>query len=83
MFATVKFPEETGSDSVVIPFNSVVTVEGKNYVFVEETPREFFRREVVLGISTRERVNVLEGLTKGDRVVVEGAILLKGLSFGF
>ncbi|TGL29723.1 HlyD family efflux transporter periplasmic adaptor subunit [Leptospira koniambonensis] len=83
MFATVKFPEETGGDSVVIPFNSVVTVESKNYVFVEETPHEFFRREVVLGISTRERVNVLEGLTKGDRVVVEGAILLKGLSFGF
>ncbi|TGK00675.1 HlyD family efflux transporter periplasmic adaptor subunit [Leptospira semungkisensis] len=83
MFATVKFPEETGGDTVVIPFNSVVTVEGKNYVFVEEVPNEFFRREVVLGISTRERVNVLEGLTRGDKVVIEGAILLKGLSFGF
>ncbi len=83
MFATVKFPEETGSDTVVVPFNSIVTVEGKNYVFVEESPGDFFRREVVLGISTRERVNVLEGLTRGDRVVIEGSILLKGLSFGF
>ncbi|TGK05519.1 HlyD family efflux transporter periplasmic adaptor subunit [Leptospira langatensis] len=83
MFATVQFPEEMNGESVVIPFNSVVTVEGKNYVFVEEVPNEFFRREVVLGISTRERVNVLEGLTRGDKVVVEGAILLKGLSFGF
>lgn len=83
MFAVVRFPEETGGNSVVIPFTSVVTIEGKNYVFVEESPGDFFRREVVLGISTRERVNVLEGLTKGDRVVVEGAILLKGLSFGF
>ncbi|EQA36626.1 HlyD family secretion protein [Leptospira inadai serovar Lyme str. 10] len=83
MYAIVKFPEETSGDSVVLPFNSIITVEGKNYVFVEESPGEFFRREVILGISSRERVNVLEGLTRGDRVVVEGAILLKGLSFGF
>ncbi|TGK06237.1 HlyD family efflux transporter periplasmic adaptor subunit [Leptospira fletcheri] len=83
MYAVVKFPEETKGDTVVLPFNSVVTVEGKNYVFVEEAPGDFYRREVTLGISSRERVNVLEGLTKGDKVVVEGAILLKGLSFGF
>ncbi|PJZ70094.1 efflux transporter periplasmic adaptor subunit [Leptospira perolatii] len=83
MFATVKFPEDTRADTVVIPFNSVVTVEGKNYVFVEETPGEFFRREVVLGTSGDEKVSVVEGLTRGEKVVVQGAILLKGLSFGF
>ncbi|PJZ58355.1 efflux RND transporter periplasmic adaptor subunit [Leptospira barantonii] len=83
MFASVKFPEDTNSDTVVVPFNSIVTVEGQNYVFVEESPHEFTRREVTLGISSMDRVNVIEGLTRGDRVVVEGSILLKGLSFGF
>ncbi|XDD51694.1 efflux RND transporter periplasmic adaptor subunit [Leptospira sp. WS92.C1] len=83
MFANVKFPEDTAGDTVVVPFNAIVTVEGQNYVFVEESPHEFTRREVTLGISSMDRVNVIEGLTKGDRVVVEGSILLKGLSFGF
>lgn len=83
MFANVKFPEDTAGDTVVVPFNAIVTVEGQNYVFVEESPHEFVRREVTLGISTTDRVNVIEGLSKGDRVVIQGAILLKGLSFGF
>lgn len=83
MFANVKFPEDTAGNTVVVPFNAIVTVEGQNYVFVEESPREFVRREVTLGISTMDRVNVIEGLSKGDKVVVQGSILLKGLSFGF
>ncbi|MBM9502146.1 efflux RND transporter periplasmic adaptor subunit [Leptospira sp. 201903071] len=83
MFATVRFPEDRKGDTVVIPFTSVVTVESRSYVFVEESPREFYRREVILGTSGEERVTVVEGLTKGDKVVVEGTILLKGLSFGF
>ncbi|MBM9575911.1 efflux RND transporter periplasmic adaptor subunit [Leptospira sp. 201903070] len=83
MFATVRFPEDRKGDTVVIPFTSVITVESRSYVFVEESPREFYRREVILGTSGEEKVTVVEGLTKGDRVVVEGTILLKGLSFGF
>lgn len=83
MFGTVRFPEETASDTVVLPFTAIVTVEGKNYVFVEETPYNFKRREVVLGVSTKEKVNIIEGLHAGEKVVVQGAILLKGLSFGF
>ncbi|MDZ4725400.1 MAG: efflux RND transporter periplasmic adaptor subunit [Leptospira sp.] len=83
MFGTVKFPEETKNDSVVLPYSSIVTVEGKNYVFVEETPLNFHRREVVLGVSTKEKVNIIDGLRIGEKVVVEGSILMKGLSFGF
>jgi len=83
MFGVVKFPEQTGGDSVVLPYTAIVTVEGKNYVFVEEKPLTFKRREVVLGISTKERVNIIEGLSPGEKVAIQGSILLKGLSFGF
>ncbi len=83
MFASVKFADEGRSDDVVVPFNSIVTVESKNYVFVERSPSNFYRTEVVLGISNKDFVSVLEGLKPGDRVVTQGTILLKGLSFGF
>jgi cobalt-zinc-cadmium efflux system membrane fusion protein len=83
MFGTVRFPEETEDHSVVLPYNAIVTVEGRNYVFVENPPLSFKRREVVLGVSTKERVNIIEGLQAGEKVVIQGSILLKGLSFGF
>ncbi|WP_167884192.1 efflux RND transporter periplasmic adaptor subunit [Leptospira idonii] len=83
MFGVVKFPEETADNTVILPFNSIVTVEGKNYVFVEHEPLNFVRKEVVLGVSTKDVVNIIDGVKQGDRVVIQGSILLKGLSFGF
>ncbi|TGL85180.1 HlyD family efflux transporter periplasmic adaptor subunit [Leptospira congkakensis] len=83
MYGVVQFPEETKNGSLVLPFTSIVTVEGHHYVFVEQTANNFTRTEVVLGISDKDRVNILEGITANDKVVVEGSILLKGLSFGF
>ncbi|MCZ8238258.1 MAG: efflux RND transporter periplasmic adaptor subunit [Leptospiraceae bacterium] len=83
MFASVKFPEETMSGNVVLPFTSIVTVEGKNYVFVEREKGQFHRTEVITGISNKDVVTIVEGLSPQDRVVIQGSILLKGLSFGF
>ncbi|TGL44748.1 efflux RND transporter periplasmic adaptor subunit [Leptospira perdikensis] len=83
MFGVVRFPEQIAGNTVVLPYTSIVTVEGTNYVFVEETPLNFHKRQVTLGVSTKESVNITEGVTPGERVVVEGSILLKGLSFGF
>lgn len=83
MYGIVQFPEKTDSDTSVLPYTAIVTVEGKNYVFVETSKNIFRRREVILGVSTKDVVNILEGLQKGERVVIQGSILLKGLSFGF
>lgn len=83
MYATVKFPESLNSGAILLPAIAAVSVEGKTYVFLEGKPGEFFRREITLGVSNEDVVSVLDGLEKGERVVVDGAILLKGLSFGF
>jgi hypothetical protein len=71
------------SGNVVLPFTSIVTVEGKNYVFVEREKGQFHRTEVITGISNKDVVTIVEGLSPQDRVVIQGSILLKGLSFGF
>jgi len=82
MFAKVEFGDEA-KDVAVIPFSSVVTVEGKAYVFVQTTPGEFVRRPVVLGNSGSDNVSIVQGLFPGEEVVTGGAMLLKGLSFGY
>ena len=47
-------------------------------MFVEKTETEYERRKVVTGPMPRELVEIREGLKVGERVVVKGALLLKG-----
>ena len=82
MYARVDFGDPT-SGAVILPLSAVVTVNSQDYVFVETASAEYRRREVTIANSSGKEVVVLKGLEDGERVVVEGAILLKGLSFGF
>jgi cobalt-zinc-cadmium efflux system membrane fusion protein len=61
----------------VLPMAAIVREYGRSMVFVERTPGHFARREVELGARTGSRVAVLSGVSVGERVVVDGAVLLK------
>ncbi len=82
MYATADFGDEVNS-VVTLPASAVFTVEGKDYVFVENAPGKYERREVVLSNIGESNVIVLKGIESGEKVVVEGVMLLKGLSFGY
>ncbi len=82
MFARVDFGDPM--DGVIpIPASALVTVEGNDYAFVESAPGEFERRQLTTRNSSTTDIVVLQGLRDGDRVVTGGAMLLKGLSFGY
>ena len=61
----------------VVPLAAVVREYGRSVVFVERAPGRFARREVELGARVGTRVAVLSGLSVGEPVVVDGAVLLK------
>jgi hypothetical protein len=82
MFARAEFGEEHPS-AIILPLAAVVTVEGKDHVFVEPAPGVFQRRDVTLVNSTRSEVVVLKGIADDEQVVTKGTMLLKGLSFGY
>jgi cobalt-zinc-cadmium efflux system membrane fusion protein len=77
MFGTFHHAGPTRSIPVV-PANAVVEEYGGSEVFVERGPGEFERRVVTTGVRTRDTVGIAAGLQAGERVVVDGAILLKG-----
>src|SRR5262249_3189411 len=62
----------------VVPLSAIVQEYGHSVVFLERAPGRFERRQVTTGPSSGDVVAVLSGLQANDRVVVEGAILLKG-----
>jgi membrane fusion protein, heavy metal efflux system len=62
----------------VVPLTAVVQDYGQTVVFVERAPGTFERRQLTLGPRTGETAPVLNGVQSGERVVVDGAVLLKG-----
>jgi len=62
----------------VVPVEAVVQEYGLAVVFVELTPGRFERREITIGPRSGGVVAVRTGLKVDERVVVGGAMLLKG-----
>lgn len=69
----------TGTDHPVItvPNKALLEEQGKKFVLLQLTPELFIKREVTTGATDGLRTEVLQGLASGDRVVSEGAILVK------
>ncbi len=76
MFVSVSLPsDETAAASV--PAGAVFLKGQKHYVFLEEPPGTFVRKEVEIGPEHNGHVVVLTGVQSGQRVVTEGCILLQ------
>jgi len=63
----------------VVPATAVVHEYGHTLVFLERGPGQFERRQVSTGVQVGAMVAVAHGVEGGDRVVTDGAVLLKGL----
>ena len=62
----------------VVPKDAVQPIGGQQFVFVaSEKANEFVLRPIRVGTESNGFYPVLEGLTAGDRIVVEGGFLLR------
>lgn len=82
MFADISFSLSEGS-FININKNSLITVQGKNYVFVKTSSTNYERKEIKTGQQIGDAIIVYSGLNIGDNIAVEGVMQLKGLSFGY
>ncbi len=62
----------------VVPSAAIVQEYGRSEVFVERGPGQFERRVVTTGVRTGDLVAITSGLDVKSRVIVDGAILLRG-----
>lgn len=77
MFVRVKLPGLQSQSVLQLPPTAIQDHEGKAFVFVQTAEGEFQRRDVVLGRRNRERVEVVSGISRDDRVVSKGGFALK------
>jgi membrane fusion protein, heavy metal efflux system len=77
MQANVRLDAGEQVTAMMIPKEAVLEHEGKKIVYVLLSGEEFERREVNVGDEMGNRIAILSGLNKGERVVTQGAYQLK------
>ncbi len=78
MFARVNLKMGPGASVLVLPREAVIEVGGQAFVFVQAADGRFVRRPVVTGMASGDSIHIRQGVQAGERVVVKGALLLKG-----
>ena len=61
----------------VVPAAAIVDDAGRPIVFVQREGETFERRAVTVGARSGDMVQILEGVTAGERVVTTGAYLVR------
>jgi cobalt-zinc-cadmium efflux system membrane fusion protein len=77
MFASVKLFLDESVRGLTVPVKAVFTESGRNFVYVRVNNREFARRQVEIAPDGTARLRVSSGLKVGDKIVSEGAVLLR------
>jgi hypothetical protein len=75
-FAEVRFLSASPAGSTEIAASALVSDGPKQYVYVQDTPGHFVRRDVIAGAVRDGRISIVSGLKAGDTVVEQGAVLL-------
>lgn len=77
MFVAMQIPTATTRDALVIPAAALQQIDDDTVVFVQTGEDTFEKRVVETGLGTGGWVPVMTGLKVGDRVVTDGAFMLK------
>lgn len=65
------------NDALVIPVSALVEEQGIFYVFVQTEGESFQKRELKLGANDGQKVQVISGVSEGERVVIKGGYQIK------
>jgi cobalt-zinc-cadmium efflux system membrane fusion protein len=77
MFVSITLPDPRKAFAASVPEKAVFLKGDKHYVFVEERPGQFARREVQLGPEQQGQIAIASGVNAGQRVVTDGCVLLQ------
>jgi multidrug efflux pump subunit AcrA (membrane-fusion protein) len=77
MFADVEIATTAVKDTLIIPDKALQSDADGQIVFVARDGAKFEKRPLKIGLEQHSRVQVLEGLKEGEKVVTEGSFILK------
>jgi len=72
VYLPLQKPEKASPDSIYIPLKSVFITPTENYVFLAQDNRAR-KQTVKLGQTTGNQIEITQGLSPGDRLIIDGA----------
>lgn len=76
--ASLKLPDEAVQGRLLLPAPAVQPIGDDDVVFVEIQPGVFEVRKVNVARRTTQVAEIRDGVTRGERIAVEGAFVLRG-----
>ncbi|MBE3075477.1 MAG: hypothetical protein IMZ75_11135 [Actinobacteria bacterium] len=76
MYATIRIAGRERANVLMVPRSAVLSTGERSIVFVREANGQLTPREVALGTTSDDRVEVLRGLSAGETVVASGTFLV-------
>jgi cobalt-zinc-cadmium efflux system membrane fusion protein len=77
MFAKVDVPTTDSREAVSVPVAAVQHIDNQPVVFVQQSAARFARRDVQLGITVRDQIEIVSGLKPGETIAGAGSFYLK------
>ncbi len=77
LFAWVSVPIGTPRDCLAVPASALQRHEDRAFVFVQDQPGRYCRRDVDVGLETPEWIEIRSGIEQGQLVVRQGTFCLK------
>ncbi|MCX7089538.1 MAG: efflux RND transporter periplasmic adaptor subunit [Methylococcales bacterium] len=77
MFAAVDVQSDPNDKAVVAPLTALFTEDESDWLFVAIGDGHYQKRPVKAGLRLKDKVVIAEGLHAGERLVIDGALLLR------
>jgi membrane fusion protein, heavy metal efflux system len=78
MYVSVKIQSRQESTGLLVPVSAILRDdENLPFVYVSQPDGSFARRQVSLGYRADDQYDITDGLSAGDRIVVEGAVFVQ------
>nr|WP_321452209.1 efflux RND transporter periplasmic adaptor subunit [uncultured Carboxylicivirga sp.] len=71
------FIKTKGAETLIIPETALTEEQGVYFVYVQVTPEVFEKRQVKVGATDGKYRAIISGVSKDERVVTKGAVLVK------
>jgi Cu(I)/Ag(I) efflux system membrane fusion protein len=76
MYATIRIAGTERANVLTVPRSAVLSTGERSIVFVREAGGQLTPREVTIGASSDDRIEVLRGLAAGQTVVASATFLI-------
>jgi cobalt-zinc-cadmium efflux system membrane fusion protein len=77
MYAVIDVQSEVNDKAVIAPLTALFTEDESDWLFVAIKDGHYQKRPVKVGLRLKDRAVIQDGLKAGERLVVDGALLLR------